>query len=293
MNKIVYLRTDKNGTKIYHDYTCHKCRGAGYIPAYSYIDGGICFKCGGSGENSKPTIIKTYTAEHKEKLTQQREKRLAKKIELEKSKAAAYNAEFFENNAFNKDGKTYFIIGCKFEDKDRIKELGGKWDSDSKHWRLSHTTELFNTVEVDVDEIYYKDYAGRYNRKNWKVEESSYQDIILKAEKSLCLKDDTTSFIGSIGDRLSIAVTYIGSNGFDNPYSQSYYAPEVIFIHKFKDNSGNLLIWKTSNAVMFSQGSKLSLVGTVKEHNVYKTAKQTILTRCKLKEENLYEVMAR
>lgn len=28
--KKVYIRTDKNGTKIYHDYTCTRCGGAGY-----------------------------------------------------------------------------------------------------------------------------------------------------------------------------------------------------------------------------------------------------------------------
>ena len=26
----IYIRTDKNGTKIYHDWTCPRCGGAGY-----------------------------------------------------------------------------------------------------------------------------------------------------------------------------------------------------------------------------------------------------------------------
>ena len=31
-------------------YTCPKCEGHGTIRAYSNVQGGVCFKCGGSGE---------------------------------------------------------------------------------------------------------------------------------------------------------------------------------------------------------------------------------------------------
>ena len=29
--KPIYVRTDKNGTKIYHDWTCPRCGGAGIL----------------------------------------------------------------------------------------------------------------------------------------------------------------------------------------------------------------------------------------------------------------------
>ena len=47
-NNMVYIRTDKNGTKIYHDYTCPRCGGAGGADQWIYT-GWTCYECGGTG----------------------------------------------------------------------------------------------------------------------------------------------------------------------------------------------------------------------------------------------------
>lgn len=52
-------------------------------------------------------------------------------------------------------------------------------------------------------------------------------------------------------------------------------------IHIFADESGNALVWKTNQCVA-SQGEKLNLKATVKEHSDYKGVPQTILSRCKV-----------
>ena len=56
-NNMVYIRTDKNGTKIYHDYTCPRCGGAGGADQWIYT-GWTCYECGGTGRVSNPQIIK-------------------------------------------------------------------------------------------------------------------------------------------------------------------------------------------------------------------------------------------
>lgn len=42
---------DENGTLIIEHPDCSKCAGRGYIPEYNHVQGGICFKCGGTGFN--------------------------------------------------------------------------------------------------------------------------------------------------------------------------------------------------------------------------------------------------
>lgn len=79
------IRIDRNGTKYYKGVTpCDRCGGVGVyfvgvhngqlIP--SSVQHGVCFKCGGSGEQL--TTWKEYTPEYMEKLTAQRAKRRAK-----------------------------------------------------------------------------------------------------------------------------------------------------------------------------------------------------------------------
>lgn len=46
-----YVRTDRNGTRYFANYKCDRCNGKGVIPYYGYIDGGVCFECGGSGRS--------------------------------------------------------------------------------------------------------------------------------------------------------------------------------------------------------------------------------------------------
>lgn len=69
--KKVYIRTDKNGTKIYHDYTCTRCGGAGYSEEWRFT-GMTCYKCGGTGKQDTPQVIKVYTPEYEAKLAEQR-----------------------------------------------------------------------------------------------------------------------------------------------------------------------------------------------------------------------------
>lgn len=57
MAKIVYLRTDKNGTKYYANYTCPRCGGAGGSDKWAFT-GWTCYECGGTGESSTPVIEK-------------------------------------------------------------------------------------------------------------------------------------------------------------------------------------------------------------------------------------------
>lgn len=58
-----------------------------------------------------------------------------------------------------------------------------------------------------------------------------------------------------------------------------------LHIHRFVDESGNVLVWKTGTTKL-EEGYTYSVKGTVKEHGDYKGCKQTLLTRCAVQEKS-------
>lgn len=125
-----YIRTDRNGTKYYYDWTCPRCGGAGESDKWIFT-GKICFGCGGTGKRAKPLVVKKYTEEYAAKLAAKRKAREDAKpkpseeelnARLEVSKAI--NAK---DNGINADGTGYAYTGNTYPIKDDIKRVGGKW----------------------------------------------------------------------------------------------------------------------------------------------------------------------
>ena len=288
-NKIL-VKEDKNGTKYYHcTDKCFKCGGTGIIRIYIPINGGECFDCNGSGINEWDE--KEYTPEYEAKLAAQREKRFEKKKAEAMAHAAEKNAEFFEKNGFNAEGKTYFVLGNTYEIKEELKAQGAKWDGCSKHWHMATKPEGRNFLEVSVDEMYDADYAGIYYwnswvRTDWSDEESvnkSYEHKIQVAEDALKAHQSTSKHVGQVGDKVSIEVTYKHTASWENGYG-GYWNTGVTNLHTFQDAQGNIFTWKTDKFIEADYGTKVVISGTIKEHSEYKGIAQTALTRCKVQE---------
>lgn len=92
MEHMKYIRTDKNGTKIFEDYTCPRCGGEGWAGQWKYT-GVVCFRCGGSGLRTRPVIVKEYTPEYLAKLEARRQAKEAKYAEEHAEEIAAAQAE--------------------------------------------------------------------------------------------------------------------------------------------------------------------------------------------------------
>lgn len=97
----------------------------------------------------------------------------------------------------------------------------------------------------------------------------------IKAEKAI------SQYVGTEGERIDMQATYIGSASFDVP-SFSGFGMETMYIHMFKDENGNKLVWKTGKGIGLERETQVSLRGTIKAHSEYKDEKQTVLTRCKI-----------
>lgn len=131
-----------------------------------------------------------------------------------------------------------------------------------------------------------------------RAEEKAKKEAEEKARK------EKSQYVGQVGDKLELKVTYEGSGAFDSPSFKGY-GIDTTYIHRFRDENGNLLIWKTQNSLGWNvegdknnyymtdgdkfiawcspdKGDTLTVKGTVKAHSEYKDEKQTVLTRCKV-----------
>lgn len=277
------FKIDRNGTKYYADYTCQRCGGQGGLDQWIYT-GYTCYECGGSGRRIKPRIEKEYTPEYRAKLEKQRAARQAKKDAEAIAKSDEVNKQFKIDNGFNEDGKTYVILGNTYEIKDQLKEMGAKFDR-MIGWYLPFKPENLPSVEIDIDEIYFKDHTHTY-RWNYMVgydENGNHPavDKIKLANAKLNAELSRSEYVGEIGKRLELKVTYKKTLTFEK-FKYGYYDTSYIYVHMFEDQNGNVFTWKTTNWLDAQPNEIVTMKGTVKEHVEYKGIKQTALTRCKI-----------
>ena len=210
-NKIL-VTIENNEVKLKR--SCPRCAGTGYWSRGHRIENGICFKCGGSGDNRTEFVpVKKYAQKLKREKAA-REKKVAKRLEKinkRKEKMLEGQRNWCEKNGF---GRITFDEKNELEKKRRIE----------------------------------------------------------KQEKAV--------FLGEVKEILELTVTYEKKFSVYSQYG-------TVFVYKFSDDNGNVLIWKTSTGLYYSygakEGDKIQIKGRVKEHNNYKGEKQTVLTRCKVK----------
>ena len=165
--KPIYIRTDRNGTKIYHDYTCPRCGGAGESDKWLFT-GKVCFECGGSGKRRIPLVVKEYTEEYAAKLEAKRiakqkkyEEEHAEEIAQERSEREEREAKWkSEQNEYlcqalgcNADGIGYVLTGDTYRIKDKIRANGGKWYSQACVCPVELKTSGVRSIRVNIREF--------------------------------------------------------------------------------------------------------------------------------------------
>lgn len=279
----VFVRIDKNGTKIYHDYTCSRCGGAGGANMWTYT-GWTCYECGGTGKSRKPHVVKEYTPEYRAKLDARAAQRAEKrKAELEQKKAEEYEANgksWLADHGFTPDGFTYIFLGDTYEAREQLKESGAKYFT-SIGWHADHEVDGFLSLKIHVDEIAVKTSWGYYNvfatEEHWKAKkEAAYKQLAGVKE---------SEYVGNVGDKVELELTLVRT-GFYNGFRGMTTA-----VYTMKDAEGNLFTWKTTSNlervengefIMINKGDHFTLKATIKEHSEYKGEKQTVLTRCRV-----------
>ena len=267
-----YVRTDRNGTRYFYDYTCDRCGGAGGSQAWIYT-GYTCYKCGGTGKMDKPDVIKVYTLEHEAKLVEQRAKRAAQR---EKERLAKMDAEYDERMVkagFGKEGEEFVIYRVKgetFSIKEELKALGCKFKP-QVGWYCAHDLEGYETQRMTSSMVL--------------CSERPYIDWKNKDECEAQFNDETTgSWVGEVGSRIQIRVKVtkvVQGNGYT--YAKGPWGSTSSYLILMKDEDGNEYKWSTS--CYYGEGEEVEFRATVKAHETYRNKRQTVLTRCtKVKE---------
>lgn len=274
MGERIYIRTDKNGTKIYHDYTCPRCGGAGGSDKWAYT-GWTCYDCGGSGRARKPEVIKVYTPEYRAKLDERARKRAEKK---QAERVAEFNANrlgIAQKYGFNPEGKIYVVIGNTYEIREELKDAGAKYRG-GINWYFLEEQDKYPTVELTYEECL--NIYPEYGTMSWK-DLSEVQAVL---NSKIPTEDDPSQYVGQVGERLDVVVTFKKRSTYEIP-SYAGWGTDMVGINVFRDDAGNCFIWKSTSAFFnIPEGEKVRLRGTVKEHTDYKGTKQTVLQRCKV-----------
>lgn len=263
MAKVVKI--DRNGTKYWVSNQCPRCGGRGYLYGYEHVEGGVCFKCGGTGFFSHGW--KEYTPEYAQKLA---DRRLAKA----KKTAPERNAKFFKANGMSEDGHAWVVIGDTFDRKDTLKEQGARW-SPQLGWHFDHEAE--GCFCISADDVMHRLADDSYDFIDNVVE-------VIKAKQAENAPKTASEFIGNVGDKVDLPLTFKKTRWYETHFS--YYG-ETVWIYTFCDANGNTVVWKTSKCVHLEEGLTYEVKGTIKAHNEYKGDNQTELTRCKVIERSM------
>lgn len=85
-----------------------------------------------------------------------------------------------------------------------------------------------------------------------------------------------SNYIGTIKEKITVKATLTNVYGFETAYGYTN-------LYNFLDEQGNKLSWfNTGKKPDCQVNDVVTLTGTVKDHNLYKGEKQTVLVRCKI-----------
>ena len=278
--------------KLYSKATCDcpRCNGHGIIVARVEndvlipipVDGGICYKCGGSGKIEK--TIRLYNEKEKtsmdrvaEKKEEKRKAEIRNRIAKNKEELEKNKKEWMSRNGFGEDGLTWCVFGDDtFRIKDQLKEIGCKYHPLLK-WHSPIPLDVptgYGMFSISFDNIIEWDAPARTacflnDAKN-----------IIDEKFKEAEGPNLSEYIGEVGERLqNLTAIYKSCRGFSGKFGWTN-------IYTFEFNN-NILVWFTTSSSLnsFDPGTKINLTGTVKKHEEYRGIKTTQLSRCKITED--------
>lgn len=269
---LILDRIDRNNTHYYTSTRCPKCGGTGYISYYNHVQSGVCFLCGGDGRYDTKVLVRTV--EYQNKLNERR-------LEKARKTAGARNAEYLRRQGFSADGKTWVVMGNTYEIKDKLKAVGCKWNPEFG-WHFDHEVTDFDTVTVSIEDNIplwddSTDSIGKYSNDGtlYFIASELIQDYVKSLREQYVVDHaPKTEYFGNIGDKVELSLTLIHTGGYETMYGYTY-------VYTFVDSNGHQFIWKTGCYLDESEGSTLTVRGTIKAHSEYHGVRQTELTRCK------------
>ena len=121
-----------------------------------------------------------------------------------------------------------------------------------------------------------------------------------EAERLAEIERNRGQFIGNAGDKIQMEVTLSRTFSYERPCYNAPWKKEEITGYVFKTDDGNTLVWKTTGCLCRKEytedghlvdnkgrydpvtpddGERLTIKGTIKDHEEYNNVNQTILNR--------------
>jgi hypothetical protein len=264
---------------------CDRCSGRGLFATgvrnmelvISPVDGGVCYKCNGTGIEEKTSRL--YTEKEKaamDRATENRrkakEKKDAERIAKNEADSEINKAEWLTKNCFSADGFTYCVCGDDtYAIKDKLKEMGCRFDPILK-WHCDKEIELpegYSLLPIAFDEIM----KWEPQLKNAFYLEEAKATVERKMREAA--GPSLSQYVGEVGERLrNITAVYKSQRGFAGAYGWTN-----IFTFESGDD---VLVWFTATDLDLEVGQTVDLSGTVKKHEEFRGVKTTQLSRCKI-----------
>ena len=305
MANAVLIKVDRNGSKHWRGMVkCDRCNGRGWFAVGtcnnqlvpSRVDNAVCWKCGGVGQVEDTWI--EHTPEYEAKLAKRREKTAAKRAaEREAQRVAEYDqrcAETLKRNGFNPAGVSFLFLGETFSRKEEIKAAGGKFDC-ILGWHIDHQVDGFQFLQISFAEVAdFTAWGGISFKANL-----TQKDIDTRKREALNKMNNVkpSEYIGAVGDKITVKVTLVRRAWYEVNRGEGkgwwgHLQNYDMNVYTFKDEAGNLIVWKTTAALEYvvdaechrvEEGETIQISGRIKELTEYNGDKQTVLTRCKVK----------
>lgn len=284
----VYDRIDFNGNRYFSDFTCDRCGGHGYYamgvcngqPILSPYDGGVCYKCGGSGKMDKPNIVEVYTPEYWEQFERvceirrrEREQKFLDELNVRLTKLGFGVIK-------GEDAALYRVVGDTFPIKDELKARGCRFNP-CVGWYAPAPIEGYEMQKMESASVL------NINAEARSIEWKDPKDVRpLWTESTRAPSKPISEWQGEIGAKLVVKVHI--DHKFESHYERNpgWYGTSVSYMYLMSDANGNQYKWSTQKGE-YPEGADVTIMGTVKAHDEYVTKmgqkiKQTVLTRCKM-----------
>lgn len=165
--------------------------------------------------------------------------------------------------------KGYITIfkGNTYEDKEYFKLNAARYNR-LWGWYFVSTDELPTDIPEDVEPL-----QLAWNLVSKDDNTLLPEDEVTAAVENLIYEPDDSEYQGEVGDKLELIVIVEKAITLDSFYGAST-------MHVMYDYDGNCYVWTTS-ARSWEPQTEHHIIGTVKDHKLYKGTKQTVLTRCR------------
>ncbi len=256
------IKVDKFGTKTYSSQRyCVRCGGAG---GHNMWPGFTCFRCGGSGIDPTPELVKEYTPERRAQLDAINERRRAKKHAEFLAKVPQINAEYCEKHGLNGEF-IYIPKGNTFEIKDELKEMGCKFNR-GLGWYRNSPIENIDCYKLKTADLMHETHDG--------LMELKYEDDLRDMLNELKAADNHSEYVGEIGEREEFILTINSIRTVD-----SYYG--YCDLYNLSDEDENEFVYIGTVKLGHPQDT-VCVRATIKNHKEYNGIKQTYINRPKV-----------